>query len=80
MMGEGNKKEAVLPLEDSRAMAEIAKAIGKQGGGTHFHVNVKGMISPDNLTKVVSQINKRVNRGQLQLRASDSLRITKRSA
>jgi hypothetical protein len=53
---------------------------GMGGGGTHFHINVEGLISPDNLTKVVHQISKRVNRGQLHLQASNTFRITKRSA
>ncbi|MGC2060587.1 MAG: hypothetical protein WA653_20140, partial [Candidatus Sulfotelmatobacter sp.] len=51
-------------------------------GGTHhhLHVNVHGMISPDNLHKVIGQINDRVTRGQSTLKATNSLRLTKRSA
>ena len=79
MMGESFRKEAVLPLEDPQAMQEVGKAIGG-AGGSQIHVHVEGMISPDNLTKVVDQINRRVNRGQLHLKATDTLRVTKRGA
>ena len=72
-------REAVLPLEDPRAMAEIGQAIGEHGGTTH-HWHIDGMISSDNLVKVVKQINKAVNKGQVNLTASNSLRLTKRSA
>jgi len=78
MIGEQNRKEAVLPLEDPRAMKTIGEALG--GGGGNIHVHVAGLISPDNLTKVVEKINKRVNRGQLHLNSSSTLRVTKRSA
>jgi hypothetical protein len=80
MMGEGNRKEAVLPLEDPQAMGEIGKAIGQQGGGgltVHVHGHV---IGANDVAHLVGLINKRVNRGQVTLKASNSLRITKRSA
>jgi len=80
IIGEERKREAVLPLEDPNAMGMIRDALGGSGGGTHFHINVEGMISPDNLNKVITQISKRVNRGQSHLLASNSLRVTKRSA
>jgi hypothetical protein len=84
MVGEEQgKREAVLPLDHPDAMAKIGEAIAAAGGGGtqhHTHVNINGMISPDNLHKVIEQINHRVNRGQSRLLASDSLRVTKRSA
>ena len=78
IIGEGNKKEAVLPLEDPRAMEQIREGIGS--GGTTHHWHIDGVISSDNLVKVVKQINKAVNKGQVNLTASNSLRLTKRSA
>jgi hypothetical protein len=77
IMGEDNRKEAVLPLEDPRAMEQIREGIG---GGTTHHWHIGGMISSDNLVKVVGKINKMVNKGQVNLTASNSLRLTKRSA
>lgn len=77
IMGEESKKEAVLPLDDPRAIAPIKEAIG---GGTHFHVNVQGLISDDNLVKVMGKMSKLVDRNQAHLTSSNSLRITKRSA
>ena len=41
-------------------------------GGSHIHVNVKGMVSPDNLNKVIQQINRRVKKGTSRLNATDS--------
>jgi len=75
--------EAVLPLDNPEALARIGAAMAAAGGGGthhHMHVNVNGMISPDNLHKVIEQINKRVNRGQSHLTSSASLRLNKRSA
>jgi len=71
------QNEAVIPLDDEGSISKIKDALG--GGGTHIHVNVKGLISGDNLNKVVQQINKRVNKGQSRLLASDSQRVTRRS-
>jgi hypothetical protein len=80
MLGGEAGNEAVLPLSDPRAMSEIGKAIGQHGAGTTHHWHIDGMISDDNLQKVVGKISKMVDRGRVHLRASDSLRLTKRSA
>jgi len=50
-------------------------------GDTHIHnhIAVKGMISPDNLSKVVKKINRAVTNRQITLKSSDSLRVTRRS-
>jgi predicted nucleic acid-binding Zn-ribbon protein len=79
VMGEQSRQEAVLPLEDPRAMAKIGQAIGENGGTTH-HWHIDGVISSDNLAKVVKNISKMVQRNQVNLTASNSLRLTKRSA
>ena len=79
IIGEQSRKEAVLPLDDPEAMDTIGKSIGANGGTTH-HWHIEGMISPDNLQKVVGKISKMVNKGQVNLTASNSLRLTKRSA
>jgi hypothetical protein len=79
VLGEESKREAVLPLTDDRAMSQIAAAIGQHGGGG-MHVNIEGLISSDNLAKVMTQMNKLTMRNQARLVASDSLRVTKRSA
>src|SRR6202011_4422691 len=65
LMGEAGR-EAVIPLDHPQAKQQMGAA---GMGGTHFHINVKGMISPDNLTQVVKKISDRVNRGQLHLKA-----------
>lgn len=77
----GAAREGVLPLDDPDAMKAIGSAIAAHigGGGPQLNVYVKGMISPDNLSKVVHQINRRVRGNQLTLHASSSLRLNKRS-
>jgi phage-related minor tail protein len=77
LLGEAGR-EAVIPLDHPRAKQQMGDS--GVGGGTHISIKVDGMISPDNLAKVVEQINKRVNKGQLRLQASSSHRLTKRSA
>ena len=79
-MGEESKKEAVLPLEDPRAMAKIGQAIGQHGGGgltVHVH---GGLVSDDKLINIMGRMSKLVTKGQARLLASDSHRLTKRSA
>ena len=80
MMGEQSRAEAVLPLEDPRAMKTIGAAIGAGGGGgltVHVHGHV---IGANDVAHLTAQISKRVGRGQAALTASNSLRVTKRSA
>src|SRR5579859_206052 len=71
-------REAIIPLDDPKTTKALRE--GGVGGGTTHHWHIDGMISPDNLTKVVKQISKMVDRGQVHLTASNSLRLTKRSA
>jgi len=42
-------------------------------------VNVKGMISPDNLRQVVRKISRDVGKGNVRLNTTNSFRITRRS-
>jgi hypothetical protein len=74
----GGQREAAIPLDDPQAVHAIVEALGG-GRGPQIVVNVKGMISDDNLGKVVQKISRRVNKGQSHLKASDSFRYTKRS-
>ncbi len=69
--------EAVLPLDNEEAMGKIRDGIG---GGTTHHWHIDGMISSDNLAKVMKNMSKMVSKGQANLTASNSLRLTKRSA
>lgn len=81
VMGESNRAEAVLPLEDPRAMATIGKAMAQYGGGgVTIHNHIEGVISHDVLSKVMKQMSKAVRNGRGELMASNSLRLTKRSA
>ena len=48
-------------------------------GDTHNHLNVKGMISSDNLKQLIKQINRGVVRNTHHLKSSNTLRINRRS-
>lgn len=76
----GGAREAIIPLDDRKATSAIANAIAQHGGGGPvIHVHVKGMISPDNLGKVVKKINSQVKANRLHLDASSALRVNRRS-
>lgn len=74
----GRGREAILPLDDHNAMREIAAAMHGQGHG-HTKVYVQGLISPDNLTKVIKKIDRQVQKRQGRLTAGNSFRLTRRS-
>lgn len=77
IMGEAGR-EAVIPLDDPQATKQMRDA--GIGGDTHHHWHIDGVISSDNLQKVVGKISKMVSQGRVNLTASNSLRLTKRSA
>jgi hypothetical protein len=73
---------------DAEAMEKFANRVGSEinsgggvdrGGDTHIHNNIKGLISPDNLKKVIKQQNRLVQNRRAVVKASDSLRVTRRS-
>lgn len=71
-------EEAAIPLHDPEAVAKIVEALGgPRGDGVKVYV--QGLISPDNLGKVVEQMNKRVKSRQLTLNSSNTYRVTRRS-
>lgn len=75
-------REAAMPLDNPEAMRAIGEALKPHlqgGGGPNIHVEVKGLISSDNLGKVVNQISKKVKANQVTLVSSNSFRVTKRS-
>ncbi len=80
----GSQSEAVLPLENESVMGKLADSIasrmGGGGGMGDLHVHVKGLISDDVLTKVMKKMSRKVSNGTGTLHASNTLRITKRSA
>jgi SLT domain-containing protein len=87
LIGEGSSREAVLPLDDPSARELIGSSIAEAmaahggGGGGNIHVHVAGhVIGANDVAHLVSQISKRVKRGQANLTTSNSLRVTKRSA
>lgn len=80
--------QASAPIDIEAHMEKFAEKMGAQtnpenrdtgGDTTHVHVNVKGMISPDNLRKVIKKQNRMVANRQATVNASNSLRITRRS-
>jgi hypothetical protein len=77
----GRASEAVIPLDDPEAMGRIAATIaghlgGQTGNTTHIHVD--GMISADNMSKVVKQMDRQIAKRQARLTAGNSFRLTRR--
>jgi hypothetical protein len=73
------QSEAAIPLENPDALRKIGAAIGahvKGNSGTVIHV--QGLISPDNLVKVIKQINTAVEKNDVKLTASNAQRLTKK--
>jgi TP901 family phage tail tape measure protein len=66
--------EAVLPLDDPQSMAKLRAGLG----GSGITMVVQGLISPDNLGKVMDQMSARVQAGQ-KLVASHANRVLKKS-
>jgi hypothetical protein len=81
----GSFDNASLEKFADRVGSHVAASQGpttrKDSGASdsHVHVNVKGMISPDNLNKVIRKISRQVQNRQATLNASNSLRLTRRS-
>ncbi|HWR36367.1 MAG TPA: phage tail tape measure protein [Clostridia bacterium] len=76
-VGGGNATEAAIPLDDPRAVAKIVQALGG-GGGTTNHYHIAGVISDDNLHKVIKKIDRKVNKGGVPLTSSNARRVTRR--
>lgn len=80
----GQGSEAVLPLDHPESLAKIGAGLSAMGmgggGGVHIHLPHGSVISADTMQKFVGKMNKMVNRGQLDLTASKSMRVNKRSA
>jgi hypothetical protein len=76
-----NGPEAAIPLNDPEALKAIGSAIAEHSGGgdTHIHFHAP-VVGASDVSKLCKQINKRVGRGQANLTASNSMRVTKRSA
>jgi hypothetical protein len=70
-------RPAAVPPAAARPQDDDAAAASSGGGNIHVHV--KGLVSPDNLNKVIQQINKRVQKGTSNLNSSNTLRVTRRS-
>lgn len=74
-------REVVIPLDDPRAMGTMRDVASQSGGDvTHIenHWHIDGVISADNLSKVVKRISRDVNSGRVRLNSSNSLRVTRR--
>lgn len=80
LMGEAGR-EAVIPLDNPRAQQQLKDAgVSGGGGDTNIHLNVHGgLIAESTITQLCKHISKNVLNGKVQLHASNSLRVTKRS-
>lgn len=85
MMGEGGPasagnrpQEAAIPLDNPEAVAKIKEALGGGGGDTH-HWHVRGLVSPDTLSKVADQLSGGVKKRTINLHSTNTFRVQKRS-
>jgi len=74
-------REAVIPLDDPQAQKQMREAgLGGGGGNVHFHLPQSMIVTDHTLQKLAGQLSKAVQNGRVHLTASNSLRLTKRSA
>lgn len=82
MMGEdaGHGTEAAIPLDNPDAVAAIKKAlVGDDGGKTVVHQwHVQGLVSPDNLHKIMKKMSAAADSGRGRLTSSNSTRLTRK--
>jgi hypothetical protein len=73
------QREAAIPLDDPAAVSAIVEALGgARGGGDIINFHIQGLVSPDNLDRIVRQMSRRINGGRVRLTASQALRVTKK--
>jgi hypothetical protein len=86
MIGEGvtgstnRPTEAVLPLDNEGAMEKLRSKLGggSQDNSVHFHKGA-GLVSPDNLKKVMKQMSGMVKKRTARLHSTNTFRTQKRS-
>lgn len=83
LLGEetGRGNEAAIPLDNPEAVAKIKKALVGDDGAGHTVIHqtiVQGMISPDNLHKVMQKMSKAADKGRGRLTSSNSGRLTRK--
>jgi hypothetical protein len=82
MLGEGGRREGVIPLNDASALNAIgealAKHMGDNSGVTHIW-QVKGMVSSDTAGKLMKKMSRQVQTGRARLIASNAHKITRRA-
>lgn len=81
--GGGSQREAVIPLDDSGVMRQIAQAFAKasgegSGGGIVNNFRIGGMISTTDLTRVARMITRGAQTGRLRMSVSNSNRVTRK--
>lgn len=78
--GGGSQREAVLPLDDVRAMRMFAEAFGGGGGGSQNHYYLPGFrFSTSDTTKLAKQLSRQASTGRVRLSVSNSSRLTRKS-
>lgn len=73
----GSAREAVIPLDDPKAASAISDALGGSQGDVHVHV--KGVISADNLNKVVKKMARGINNGSARFTINQGRKIIRNS-
>lgn len=75
-----NSREAAIPLDNPEAVSAIVKALGggKDGSQVVHQWNVRGLVSPDTLSKVMKDMTRAGAKGRGRLTATNSSRLTRK--
>ena len=82
VMGEASSdsREAALPLDNPQAIEPIVTALTAKIGQPGHTFNVQGLVGAHDVKRFVQQLNSMTKRGSVQLTASNSMRVTRRSS
>jgi hypothetical protein len=79
MIGEGRGREAVIPLDDPRAMQAVQRMFGGSGGGTQNHYYLDGFrFSASDMSKLTRQLTRAAQTGRARVTVATASRVTRR--
>lgn len=73
----GAHEEAVIPLNNPQATEKLRQTLGGGGGDTYI---IHGMVSPDNMKRVMRQMSRQQKQNQGRISANTSSKLIKRGS
>jgi hypothetical protein len=76
-----HRNEVAIPLDNPGVMDAIGAAIARhsEGGAGGMNFYVKGLVSPDSLSKVMKRMSRQAQTGRARLLATNSHKLTRRA-